>query len=473
MSESGIRVLDAEGKEVVLYDPHPHQQKAHSCLAPNLLCLGTRGTGKSLWLRWDAIIRCLLIPNFKALIVRRTMPELRRSHLGIIPHEMKMLGGVFLSTINIAKFPNGSTLTFGHCESEADILNYLSSEYGFIGFDELSTFSLTQFSQISAAARAPLDAPYAAVVRAGSNPLGVGADWMYAWFVDKTVRLEDFPDYHPDDFEMQFSSLADNPSLDQKAYTSRLQNLPDHVRRAWLLGERVITGMYFDDFQKSRFNQATDTVEEWHVLNNMPTVKDKQLVGQNWISVYRAIDWGYWPDPAVCLWIAVLPNKTAICFKERTWTRTLAKDVAKQIKAESAGMHIVDTFCDPSMFIKTGEAMYSIGDQFEQNGVACTPCQNNRELYGYSIHNYLNTIIDEKPQLQIVKDLGMYGCPKLIETIPTMRMDPADPRKIANGNDHYVVALAYFCMGQAMPQQQSAVDELPRWMRPKYPARSY
>ncbi len=453
-----ITVTDAEtGEDRIVYATWPHQSKFHASQTPNLLALGTRGTGKSLMLRMDAIMRCLMIPNFRALIIRRTMPELRRSHLAYIDAEMAAVGGVFLRTVSTGKFSNGSTLVFAHCETEADVMNFLSSEYGFIGFDELSTFTLEQFLKISAAARAPLHANYMAVVRAGSNPLGVGADWMYTWFVDKSVRMEDFPDYNPNDFEMQFSTIDDNPSLDAVQYKARLRNLPEHVRRAWLEGERVVEGMYFMDFHKTLDDKP------WHVIDEAPTYQGTPITrGHAWISIYRAIDWGYYPDPAVCLWIAVLPNKWAIVFKEKSWRRTLAADVAKDIKRESEGMRIVESFCDPVMLIKEGQ-VYSIGEIFEQNGVPVTAGINDRVLYGYSIHDHLNTIIDGRPKLQIVKS----ACPDLIRTIPQMRTDSNDPRKIADGEDHWVVGLAYFCMGQAAPSREPGTTTSRRWMKPK------
>lgn len=467
MNENAIIVTDEAGIETTVYAPEPHQAKYHASTTPNLLALGTRGTGKSLQLRFDAILRCLMIPNFRALIIRRTMPELRKSHLAYIEYEMKLLGGIFLHTTFTAKFPNGSTITFAHCETDADILNFLSSEYGFIGFDELSTFTLDQFLQISAAARAPLGAGYQAVVRCSSNPLGVGAEWMKAWFVDHNVRLEDYPDYHPDDFEMQFSTLEDNPHLDRKAYVARLRNLPEHVRRAWLLGEFVNEGAYFSDFMPTRLDEQEEP-QPWHVISDLPLLDGRPLFSYSWISIYRAVDWGYDPDPAVCLWIAVLPNTRAIVFKERKWKKTLAADVAKQIVKESEGMHVIETFCDPTMNIKTGTFKYSIGEIFEQHGVPVTVATNDRELFGYSIHNYLNTIIDQQPQVQIVKPgSGRYGCPDLIRTIPQLRMDKVDPRKIANGDDHWAVALAYFCMGQASPSHAPGESSTPRWMRPK------
>ncbi len=460
--------VEKDGETIELYAPQPYQIPYHTSDCPNLLALGTRDTGKSTVLRWDAIGRCLTYPGFRALIIRRKIPDLRLSHLAFIDYEMMMLGGTFHHTHRVANFPNGSLIQFSHCEKITDVLNYLSSEWDYIGFDELSTFPLEMFLQIAVAARTKVTKPYRALVRACSNPLGPGAPWMKAWFVDHDVNLAEYPNYLPQDYEMQFSSLEQNKYANQKDVRERLQNLPEHVRRAWLLGEFVIEGAYFTDFEKQRIVEGRAI--PWHVIPTMPTWKprsedhDMRLFDINWIRVYRAIDWGYHPDPAVCLWIAVLPNKRAIIFKERTWKRTLAADVAKEIKAESRGMRIAESFCDPTMFIKTGATNYSIGEIFEQNGVPLTAAQNDRETYGYAVHELMNTLIDGLPQMQIVE----HACPELVRTFPILQMDTTDARRIGDGPDHWVVALAYYCMGQAAPSRDPVVNQTPRWMLPKH-----
>ena len=462
---SAVTVVNEKGETIVLYepqdDPDCNQTAFHESDAPNLLALGTRGTGKSTMLRWDAIIRCLIFPGFRALILRRTMPDLRKSHLAFIDYEMRMLGGTFLHTTFEAKFPNGSVIQFSHCEKMTDVLNYLSSEWGFIGFDELSTFLLEMFLQISAAARASVSAPYKAMVRACSNPLGIGAGWMKQWFIDKDVNLAEYPDYHPDDFEMQFSRLDGNKYVNKQEYEKRLRNLPEHIRKAWLRGEFVTEGAYFTDFMRNK--EVDGDIIPWHCVGVMPTWKGASVFSLPWIKIYRSIDWGYFPDPAVCHWHLVLPNGRKLTFKEQTWKRTLAADVAAAIKHQSDGMHVVETYCDPTMFIKTGNAPYSIGEIFEQNGVPLTASQNDRELYGYSIHEMLNTIIDDLPSWQILE----HACPELVRTIPLLQMDTSDARKIANGPDHWAISCAYFAMGGAPPSRDPIVPPLPRWMMPK------
>ena len=465
-------VVERNGVETVLYEPQPYQRPYHESNTDHLLALGTRNTGKSHVMRWDAIIRCMIFPGFKVLLIRRTIPDLRKSHLNFIDLEMEAIGGVFIWNTFEARFPNHSKIQFTHCEKMTDVANFLSSGWDLICFDELSTFPLDMFLMISAAARVRKDAPYKALVRACSNTLGIGSSWMKQWFVDKNVNLADFPGYDPHDFEVQYSWAQDNIHIDYSVYKKKLLNQPEHVRRSWMDLEWINEGAYFTDFRAKK-----DTVS-WHVVDRTPTILDKttdqhvSIFEMSWLNIYRAIDWGYFPDPAVCLWIAKLPNGHEIVFKERSWRRTLAADVAREIKLASAHMHIVETFCDPTMFIKTGTIKYSIGELFEQGGVPLTPGQNDRELAGYSVHDHLNTLVDDHPQLQIVAPAGKYGCPDLIRTIPLVQMDPTNPAKLGNGEDHWVVALAYYCMGFAAPSRDPAVPSRPRWMLPKSQLRS-
>jgi hypothetical protein len=487
-SEISIRVKNDAGEEVVLYEPETNERcnqlAFHTSDAPNLLALGTRGTGKSTVLRWDAIIRCLMFPNFRALILRRKIPELRTSHLAFIDQEMFNLGGekngfVYLSTVMEAKFPNGSVLKFSHCEKLADVMNYLSSEWGFIGFDELSTFPLEMFLPISAAARAKQDAPYKAVVRAGSNTLGIGSAWMRQWFgdplhgVEKAVDYSEYPDYNPADYEVQYSWMDGNRHINQTEYVKRLKSMPEHIRKSWLELEFITEGAYFTEFKKKRFIDD-ETQEPWHCIQSIPTMVvngvRQNLLDIPWIKVYRSVDWGYHPDPAVCHWHLVLPNGRKITFREETWKRTLAKDVALAIKRITNNLgigRVVETYCDPKMFVKDGSDPFSIADKFEQNGVPLTPSQNDRELYGYAVQEMLATIVEDDgkqyPSWQIVEK----ACPELVRTLPILQMDATNPKKIADGPDHWVISCAYFGMGDATPSRDPVVSAVPRWMQPK------
>lgn len=482
-SEISIKRINDEGKEIVLYepetDPRCDQLAFHTSNSPNLLALGTRGTGKSTVLRWDAIMRCLTFPGFRALILRRKMPELQTSHLHFIEEEMFKLGGEkngfrYLSTIKEALFPNGSVLKFSHCEKMADVMNYLSSEWGFIGFDELSTFPLEMFLPITAAARARADAPYKAVVRAGSNTLGIGSAWMRQWFgdplhgIEKHVDHAEYPDYYPDDWEVQYSWMDGNSHINQTEYVKRLKSMPEHVRKSWLELEFITEGAYFSEFRKNTLAENGDKTP-WHCIQTMPTwqhgATKVNILDIPWVKVTRSVDWGFHPDPAVCHWHVVMPNGRKITFKEATWKRTVAKDVALEIKRMSAEMHVTQTDCDPKMFTKDGQSPFSIADIFEQNGVPLTPAQNDRELFGYVVHEMLSTVIEDNgrqyPSWQILE----HACPELVRTLPILQMDASNPAKIADGPDHWVISCAYFGMSLAAPSKDPVISSVPRWMR--------
>lgn len=188
------------------------------------------------------------------------------------------------------------------------------------------------------------------------------------------------------------------------------------------------------------------------------------------VQIYRGFDLGFFPDPAYCIWIAHLGNRF-IAFKEKLWYKSVAPDVAKDILAESEGMRVAMTYCDPTMAIKTAADVRSIKDIFEDNGVPMEESINNREHYAHAVHTALAEQVEmgngvKLPRLQIYKP----GCPYLVKTIPQMRFDPKHPLRMADSkNDHAVIALAYFLISSGSTERRSVSSffKLPRWMRPK------
>ena len=186
----------------------------------------------------------------------------------------------------------------------------------------------------------------------------------------------------------------------------------------------------------------------------------------NGVQVYRAYDHGWFPDAAVCLWIAHLGNRY-IVFKEKLWFKTIVTQIAEEIKAESDGLKVVTTFCDPSMEIHTGHDVRSIKDIFEESGVPMESSINNRELYASAVHSILGTeVAPNVPLLQILGD----ACPYLVKTLPQMQFDEKRPLAMANHrHDHAVVALAYFAISsgaiERKPQFTSPITK--KWLTPK------
>lgn len=446
-----------------IYTPNPKQVDFHESNALYCIMEGTRGTGKSLAIRNDAHMRALACPGMTYLVIRRTMPELKKTHLRFIRAEMQKLGGYYHGTDNIAYYPNGSQGFYSQCDSEEDMLKLLSSEYAVIYFDELTTFTGEQITKIATCARVPEDSGLTALIRGGTNPLGVGAEYVMKYYITKDVVPEEDDEYLPEDYVAIHTVMGDNPRIDEKKYRKKFSSLPEHVRRAWLDGEWVMEGAYFMDFRPEKDGKP------WHVVKVLPKVDDggrfTSIFDTPWIRVYRTVDWGFFPDPAVCLWIAILPNGREIVFAEDDWTQTTAKDVAASIKSQSPdGMRIAETFCDPTMYANQAATDHSVGDIFEMNGVPLTKSTNNRITAGYAIHEHLNMILDDGlPKIQIYAP----GCPRLVKTFPTLRIDKHNPKKIADGNDHWVIALAYYCMALTGASKAPLVAARRAWQKPK------
>src|SRR5579862_2169108 len=471
-------IFKKAGKITHKYVPTPKQLDFHESVALNCILEGSRGTGKSKAIRNDAHMRALSVAGYDYLIVRRTMPQLRKSHLKFIGAEMKALGGYFNKTESIAYYPNGSLGFYGHCQTEDDTMNLLSSEFCAIYFDEISTFTWDMITRIAACLRVPEGSGLMPIVRGGTNPIGVGASEVRRYYITKDITAEEDEDYIPEDFQAIHTTLDDNPFVDRVQYVKRLKNLPDHVRRAWLDGEWIVEGMYFHDYKPSKEGKP------WHVATEYPVIQSRKGPGTltdpfQWIQFYRAIDFGFSPDPAVCLWIAQCPvyyrgdngeikqskQNRAFVLKEMTWRQTTAKEIARDIVKESEGMHIVESYCDPTMFFGSEATDHmSVGDIFEDNGVPLTPSKNDRTHAGFAIHEYLNTILEDGlPKLQLFE----YTCPQLMRTMGEVRVDDRHPERIADSSqDHWVISLAYFCIGRVGTSKERWTDTRPRWMRP-------
>ena len=453
---NGITVTLPDGRLHDLYVPTPKQAQAHALDVPNLLAVGSRGSGKSIWLRNDAHMRALSVPGCNLVLIRRTFPELTMNHIHPLKAEMKMLGGYYHATDHIAHYPNGSKLFLSYVGSD-DGMNLLGGDFLAGYFDELSVIPWEFFRKLSASIRTTIPG-LKAVVRAATNPLGGSAYMVNKYFVTKDVDPIEDSDYLPGDWGHIVINMEDNPHLDLDQYRKRFAGLPEHIKKAWLHGE------YMEDSSLFRF-EATREGKPYHIINEV-NVPELLRAGR----IYRAFDWGWYPDPSYCLWIAHVGNRY-IAFHEKTWYQTTAPDIAREIKELDREMgieHTVTTFCDPSIDVHHGN-ICTTKDLFEIHGIPMENSVNNREMAATAIHRALGEeSFPGVPKLQIYNGPG--GCHYLAKSIPQMRYDTKNPLSIANHkDDHPVITLAYYLMSTlAMDAPaKSQPGQVPRWMQPK------
>lgn len=162
------------------------QTKALSTSADIAILGGGAGMGKSFVLLMEST-RYTPLKGFFGGIFRRTMPQI--TNQGALLDQSKKLypviGGVLNKTDKLWKFQDKSSIKLGHLQYDDTVLDHQGTEYGFIGFDELTHFSEYQFEYMMSRLRSVAGInPY---VRATCNP---DADSWVAKFIEWWIDQE-------------------------------------------------------------------------------------------------------------------------------------------------------------------------------------------------------------------------------------------------------------------------------------------
>ena len=124
------------------YCPHvptPKQLAFLVCPRAEAFFGGAAGPGKTEGLLMGAL-QLVEWPRYSALLLRRTFRQLNQSN-SIMNRTRQWLANsdaVWNATDKRFSFPSGATITFGNLDSEDDVYQYDSSEFQYIGFDELT-----------------------------------------------------------------------------------------------------------------------------------------------------------------------------------------------------------------------------------------------------------------------------------------------------------------------------------------------
>lgn len=243
---------------------------------------GAAGGGKSAGLL-ESALQYADVPGYAALLFRRTFQDLA------LPGALMSLSHEWLQGTDARwrqatftwEFPSGATLTFGYLGTESDKYRYQSAAFQFVGFDELTHFSETQYRYLFSRVRRPKAShryPPSADgmtldrvplrIRSASNPGGPGHDWVNGRFVDPGTRT-------PGAVFIK-AKLQDNPHLDAESYVRSLGHLPEGERQRLLDGDWDAwePGAIFD---RSKFSIITKRpkmgrlVRAWDIAGTKPT----------------------------------------------------------------------------------------------------------------------------------------------------------------------------------------------------------
>lgn len=269
-------------EQSVLWQPHFGPQSTFlASPAYEALYGGAAGGGKSDALLFGGL-RQIDHPHYKALILRRTYPELRE----LMDRSLEVfreLGGVWNEQGKRWTFPTGSSVEFGYCDSYADVMRYQGQSYTYIGYDEIGQLREERVWTYLMSRNRAAHPGLTKYMRASANPGGPGHQWLKRRFINTCS-----PDGQPYEVKLDDGSyttrafvrarLADNPTLleHDPGYASRLRLLPDLEYR-WLADGDWDAGA---GLGLAELNRDRHLIRP---LANIPT---------HW-TLFGAFDWGY------------------------------------------------------------------------------------------------------------------------------------------------------------------------------------
>ena len=412
---------------------------------------GARGGGKSWFVRWKAVLLCLRYPGIKILITRRTYKELDNNHIQPL---LQLLHGVAAYNRSDKRFtfPNGSTISFGYCATDADLGQYQGAEYDVWFADEAGQFQEGWLTNIDACVRGANAFPKRTYYTL--NPGGPSHAYFKRLFIDR--RFTD--DEHPEDYAFIQALVTDNQALmdKQPEYKRSLEKLPPKLREAWLNGSwDIYEGQFFEEFRDDPKHYKDRAYT--HVI-------DAFEVPEGW-TIYRSFDWGY-NKPFSCGWWAVdydgvmyrileLYGCTDTPNEGFKWPPEQVFAEIHRIEVEHrwlAGKKIIG-IADPAIW--DAERGESIADVAAKHRVYFSPGDNKRIPGWMQVHYRLHFDENGFPQMYIFKN-----CRAFIRTIPMLMYDDHRVEDLDTSmEDHVADEVRYMCMARPIKPIVPEVDD--------------
>ena len=398
---------------------------------------GARGGGKSWAMRRKFILLALRYHGLNLLLLRRTLPELRENHL--IPMQRELYGfAVYNSAERVFRFPNGSRIKLGYCDTMQDVYQYKGQEYAVIGLEEATHFTEEQMRFLTTCNRTTRK-DFSPRMYYTCNPGNVGHAWVKRLFIDRLYAENE----NPDDYLFIPARIYDNKVLldADPNYIRQLEALPEELRRAHLDGDwDVHAGQYFREFSRDR-----------HVIEPFEI--------PSWWRRFRSMDWGY-NDPCCVLWHAVDGENRVYTYRELYVRETRAGEVAAMVLELSRGESISYTVASPDMWQKRGAVLSGAGgfegetlaELFTSSGLSLTPADNSRVPGWNRVRDFLAVAPDGRPNWLCFSD-----CRNLIRQLPALQFDQHNREDAADGDDHAPEALRYALMSRPHAGKQPII----------------
>lgn len=351
----------------------------------------------------EAIMRSLKYDfPLTGAIFRRSYPELEstiiRTMLEILPKWFYK----YNQSQHVMTLKNGSRIEFCYAESDNDVIRYQSREWDWLGIDELTHFSLYQWTYLLSRLRT--SKPINTKFFAASNPGGRGHVWVRNRWVTKTCEDSG---YQPEEYDFIPAGVKDNPYImeNNPDYLENLQMLPEAERKALLEGDwNVFEGQFFTEWSTSR-----------HITDDFDVPEDWRLI-MGWDDGTR--------EPRAVYLLAIDNDQRVWVvweyYRAEENLKEAAENIRRQLKEEGLWGRIYKCVVDPSMKRVDSQTGLSSVDVLEGMGygfgVGQVELGNNNRVEGWRVmKSYMAHKPYEEPMLKIFR-----SCENMIRTIPQL-----------------------------------------------------
>lgn len=444
---------DMPDERPIAFIPNPGPQTDFLSSSEDIVLYGgAAGGGKSYAMVVDPL-RHAHLKHHRAVIVRKTMPELKElldvSRDLYFKYDPKVR---FRENPQPTfKFSSGAEIMFRFLDRREDMFKFQGIAYTYIGFDELSQQATAEgFNYVRSrlrSATAEGDDGIKCYVRATANP---GSMWVYEMFIkdrepNKAFILpgtEDTP--YPTTVKFIPAKLEDNPYLARDGrYESVLRSLDETLRRQLLDG----------DWLAANDNMFTEFDLELHVT-------DPFDIPRHWNRT-AGLDYGY-KDPSAAVWFATDPEDgSIIIYDEFVQSGLTGKEFALAIKEKEQDELVrVDHPIDWSIYARTGHTGPTIAESMlSVRGFQIRKADKNREAGWVQIHELLR----KDPVTGIPKVRILSTCKQTIKQLMSAKVHPTKPGDInqaRNSDGHWDLldALRYGVMSR--PRRMTYEDAL-------------
>ena len=419
---------------------------------------GARGGGKSWSVRTKAKILAVTYKGIKILIVRRTYPELVNNHINQLCEELHGLAR-YNKSEKVFTFPNGSTIKFGYCNNDKDLLQYQGAEFDVIFLDEATQLQEMWIKKITACLRGVNDFPKH--IYYTCNPGGASHGYFKRLFIDKQYESGEVPD----DYCFIQALVTDNKALmeSQPDYIKQLEALPPKLREAWLYGRwDIFEGQFFEDFRPTPdialCTAAGITTEEALAQRRFTHVIEPFDLNsgecRGW-TIMRSYDFGYNKPFSLGYWavdydgvlyrIMEMYGCTGTPDEGVKWSPDEQFRRISELEREHPWLKhrkIVDSIADPAIWdASRGE---SIAETAERYGIYFSPGDHERIPGWMQVHYRFQFDDNGYPRMYVFNN-----CKAFIRTIPLMMYSETHPEDIDTKlEDHCPDEVRYMCMSR-------------------------